>query len=111
MALNNATDHFTVLARPGPALPGRPALRDLGPVPRPGAHRPGSTSARWPTSCTAAEPGTARWVADAPDGLAPQLTLVDGDESGLERADVVARLTRHLAVAPSAWDPYDNAVG
>jgi hypothetical protein len=110
MAVNNATDRFTLLLvrgrryrvvqryetwvqyrsrRPQP----RVDLRDLA------------------DELTAVEPGSARWVADAPDGLAPELALADGHESGLDRADVVARLTRHLAGAPAAWDPYANAVG
>jgi hypothetical protein len=110
MAINNATERFTLLLvrgrhyqvtqryetwvqyrsrRPNPRVDLRPLADEL----------------------TAAEPGAARWEATAPDGLAPQLTLADGDESGLDRADVVARLTRHLAEAPAAWDPYDNAVG
>ncbi len=110
MALNNATDRFTLLLvrgrrfrvvqryetwvqyrsrRPHPRVDLRPLADEL----------------------TAAEPGPARWVAEAPDGLSPQLHLVDGQESGLERNDVVARVTRHLAGAAAAWDPYDNQVG
>jgi hypothetical protein len=110
MAVNNATDCFTLLIvrgrhykvvqryetwvqyrsrRPSP----RVDLRDLA------------------EELTAVEPGSARWVAQAPDELAPELTLADGHESGLERADLVARLSRHLAGAPAAWDPYAHAVG
>ncbi len=91
MAVNNATDHFTLLLvrgrhykvvqryetwvqyrsrRPQPRVDLRPLADEL----------------------TAAEPASARWVADAPDDLSPQLTLVEGDESGLERADLIARL-------------------
>ena len=55
---------------------------------------------------TAAEPGSAHWFAEAPGDLAPVLGLVDGAESGLERAAVLSRLTRHLQTAPVAWDPY-----
>jgi hypothetical protein len=110
MALNNATDCFTLFLargrrfrvvqryetwvqyrsrRPQPRVDLRPLADEL----------------------SAAEPGSARWVADGPDDLSPQLTLVDGDESGIERADVLARVGRHLAGAPAAWDPYANAVG
>lgn len=55
---------------------------------------------------TAAEPGSARWEADAPGDLAPELRLADGDESGLDVDAVVGRLRHHLASAPPAWDPY-----
>lgn len=58
---------------------------------------------------TDAEPGSARWFADPPGELAPALGLVDGDESGLDRAEVLERLTRHLSNAPVAWDPYTPA--
>ena len=44
-----------------------------------------------------------------PGALTPVLGLVDGDESGLEPDDVVARVTRHLSTAPAAWDPYAAA--
>jgi hypothetical protein len=60
---------------------------------------------------TAAEPGSARWTAEGPDGLAPTLQLADGEESGLDRAEVLERLTRHLREAPMAWDPYAPAAG
>ena len=56
---------------------------------------------------TGAEPGGVTWTADGPGDLAPTLQLADGAESGLDRADVLERLTRHLREAPVAWDPYE----
>ena len=110
MALNNATDCFTVFLARGrhyrvvQRYETWVQFRSRRPQPRVDLRTLAD-------ELTAAEPGAARWVADAPDDLSPQLTLVDGDESGIERADVLARVGRHLAGAPAAWDPYANAVG
>ena len=105
MAVNNATDRFALLVVRGRRYrftyryetwvqyrSRRPKARvDLAPL---------------ADALTAAEPGGATWFADPPGGLAPVLGLVDGDESGLDRADVLGRMTSHLATAPEAWDPY-----
>lgn len=102
MAVNNATDCLGVLVvrgrhytftnlyetwvqlrsrRPKPRVDLRPLAEEL----------------------TAAEPGGVSWSADAPGDLAPALAVT---ESGLDRADVLDRLTRHLREAPPAWDPF-----
>ena len=108
MAVNNATDRFALLVVRGRRYrftyryetwvqyrSRRPEARvDLAPL---------------ADELTAAEPGSARWFADPPGELAPALGLVDGEESGLDRNDVLERLTRHLATAPAAWDPYAPA--
>ena len=108
MAVNNATDRFALLVVRGRRYrfthryetwvqyrSRRPKARvDLAPLAE---------------ELTAAEPGSAQWFAEPPGALAPVLGLADGDESGLEPDDVVARVTRHLSTAPAAWDPY--AVG
>ena len=108
MAVNNATDRFAILVVRGRRYrftyryetwvqyrSRRPKARvDLAPL---------------ADELTAAEPGPARWFAEPADGLTPVLALVDGEESGLDRADVLSRLTRHLAAAPVAWDPYARA--
>ncbi len=105
MAINNATDRFALLVVRGRRYrfthryetwvqyrSRRPKARvDLVPL---------------AAELTAAEPGSARWFAEAPGDLAPALALVDGEESGLDRADVLERLTHHLSTAPVAWDPY-----
>jgi hypothetical protein len=110
MALNNATDCFTVFLARGRHY--RVVQRYETWVQYRSRRPPPRVDLRTlADELTAAEPGSARWVADAPDELSPQLTLVDGDESGIERADVLARVGRHLAGAPTAWDPYANAVG
>jgi hypothetical protein len=49
------------------------------------------------------EPGPARWAADAPGALTPQLRA-DGSE--LPPAVVRAEVESFLASAPAAWDPY-----
>lgn len=56
---------------------------------------------------TAAESGGVTWQADPVGELTPQLEPVDGAESSLGRAEVVAALRRHLAESPAAWDPYE----
>lgn len=52
------------------------------------------------------EPGRARWRAGAAGALEPVLSLRDGEESGLAPDRVTDLVERHLASAPSAWDPY-----
>jgi hypothetical protein len=48
----------------------------------------------------------ARWIADAPGSLTPQLRL-DGDaESGLAPEAFIATVEQYLASAPAAWDPF-----
>ena len=51
-----------------------------------------------------AEPGSTRWTADPPGALTPMLTT--SDQSGLAPGAVRAMVTRFLADAPPAWDPY-----
>ncbi len=55
---------------------------------------------------SAADPH-AVWTATAPSVLSPRLAT-DG-ESGLDPTTVLDHLTRHLASAPPAWDPYAGA--
>jgi len=48
----------------------------------------------------------ARWTADAPGALTPQLRL-DGDaESALAPEAFIATVEQYLASAPAAWDPF-----
>jgi hypothetical protein len=108
MAVNNATDRFALLVVRGRRYhftyryetwvqyrSRRPKARvELAPLAE---------------ELTAVEPGGATWFAEPVGDLAPTLGLVDGAESGLDRADVLDRLTHHLKVAPVAWDPYTTA--
>jgi hypothetical protein len=105
MAVNNATQMLRVMLVQGrryrlelryegwvmltsrPVLP-RPDLRPLA------------------DALTGLEPAGARWTADPPGSLTPFLRLIDDAESGLEPRVVRAELTRFLAVAPPAWDPF-----
>ncbi|CAN5812297.1 hypothetical protein BH24ACT5_BH24ACT5_27530 [soil metagenome] len=52
---------------------------------------------------TADDSGT-EWTASAPSSLTAQLWTTD--ESSLDRAVVLRRLTEHLRAAPAAWNPY-----
>jgi threonine aldolase len=54
----------------------------------------------------ALESHSARWEADPPGALTPQLRIVDGAESALEPEKVRARIETFLAVAAEAWDPF-----
>lgn len=59
------------------------------------------------TRLDAAEPGGARWTATPPGDLTPELwTAADGPASELGPDALVDLVTRHLADAPPAWDPY-----
>jgi hypothetical protein len=110
MALNNATGRFTLLLVQGRQY--RVVQRYETWVQYRSRRPPARVDLRpLADELTAVEPGTARWEADAPDELSPELRVAAGGESGLERNDVVARVTRHLTGAPAAWDPYANAVG
>jgi hypothetical protein len=53
---------------------------------------------------TAAERAGSVWSSDPPDALTP--TLAHSGESSLDRAEVVAAITRYLGAAPPAFDPY-----
>lgn len=56
---------------------------------------------------SAAEPGGARWAAGAPSELTPGLrTEPGGPPSALDPAEVARLVTRHLADAPPAWNPF-----
>lgn len=58
---------------------------------------------------TAAEPDGARWTATYPGDLTPELrTAADGPASSLDPDGFVATVTRYLATAPPAWDPYQS---
>jgi hypothetical protein len=48
----------------------------------------------------------ARWSADAPGALTPQLRLDDNDESALAPEAFIATVEQYLATAPAAWDPF-----
>jgi hypothetical protein len=105
MAVNNATERLRILLVHGhryhlelryeswvmfvshPVL-GRP---DLGPLAE---------------ELSGLERASARWEADPPGALTPQLRLADGAESSLSPEQVGARVVAYLAVAPAAWDPF-----
>lgn len=53
---------------------------------------------------TALESGAVTWDATPPSSLTP--VLAASDESSLAPARVLDELSRHLAAAPVAWDPY-----
>lgn len=56
---------------------------------------------------TATEPHGATWTATPPGELTPELsTAPDGPASSIHPAQLVATVTRHLADAPPARDPY-----
>jgi hypothetical protein len=55
---------------------------------------------------SAAEPQGARWEADPPGALTPQLRLAGGAESALPPEQVRTRIERFLATAVDAWDPF-----
>jgi hypothetical protein len=103
MAIQNATDRFRILLvqgrhyryvdryetwvqyrsrRPKPRVDLRPLAEAL----------------------TALEPRSTTWIASAPSELAP--TMAPLAESALDPDTVLAELTRHLATASAAWDPY-----
>jgi hypothetical protein len=65
----------------------RPDLRDLAP------------------RLSERESGDARWTASAPGALTPRLEVVGG-HSDLAPDVVVDEITRFLAGAPAAWDPF-----
>ncbi|HTX00684.1 MAG TPA: DUF6687 family protein [Acidimicrobiales bacterium] len=52
----------------------------------------------------ALEGGGRRWSADPPARTRPVLACEEG--TGLAEGDLLAVLTRHLAGAPAAWDPF-----
>jgi hypothetical protein len=105
MAVNNATERLRILLVHGhryrlelryetwvmfvsrPVLP-RP---DLGPL---------------AVALTGLEPHGARWEADPPSGLTPQLRIAAGAESGLAPELVRQKIEAFLATAVGAWDPF-----
>ena len=105
MAVNNATERLRILLVQGnryrlelryetwvmfvtrPVLP-RP---DLGPL---------------AAELTTLESGGARWEADPPGALTPQLRIVGRGESALAREQVTATIETFLTAAPAAWDPF-----
>ena len=108
MAVNNATDRFALLVVRGRRY--RFTYRyETWVQYRSRRPKPRVDLAPLAEELTAAEPGGARWFAEPVGDLAPVLALVDGDESGLDHGAVLERLTRHLATAPAAWDPYTPA--
>jgi hypothetical protein len=52
------------------------------------------------------EPHGARWEADPPSGLTPQLRIAGGAASDLAPELVRQRVEGFLATAPAAWDPF-----
>jgi uncharacterized protein DUF6687 len=48
----------------------------------------------------------AKWHADPPGALTPQLHTTNGAESRLAPADVVQHVGDYMRTAPPAWDPY-----
>ena len=59
---------------------------------------------------TAAEAGGVRWDAGAPGDLTPELAPAD-DGSSIEPGELVLAVTRFLAAATPAWDPYRVSAG
>lgn len=58
---------------------------------------------------TAEEPTGAVWSSTPPADLTPELaTVADGPASSLAPEQVVGEVTRFLAEAPPAWDPYEQ---
>jgi hypothetical protein len=105
MAVNNATSCSRVLLVQGRRY--RLELRYEGWVmfvSRPIARRPDLRALA--RELTASEPGDARWEADPPGALTPQLRIADHAESGLSLHQVRARIEGFLATAPAAWDPF-----
>jgi hypothetical protein len=105
MAVNKATERLRILLVQGHRyrlelryeswvmFVSHPVLRrpDLGPL---------------ALELTGLESRGARWEADPPSALTPQLRIADGAESALPPEQVRARIERFLAVAPEAWDPF-----
>jgi hypothetical protein len=105
MAINNATDCFSVLSVRGQSYSfgyryeswvqyrsRRPRLRvDLQPL---------------ADELTTLEPGGAHWEFDGVGPIIPRLSLHGADDSALSPDDFRSRLEAHLRAGPSAWDPY-----
>jgi hypothetical protein len=105
MAVNNATERLRILLAHGHRyrlelryeswvmFVSRPVLRrpDLGPLAE---------------ELSRLERSGARWEADPPGALTPQLRLADGAESSLSPELVRSRVAVFLAVAPAVWDPF-----
>ena len=104
MAVNNATERLRILLvhdgryrlelryeswviHPSRAVLPRPDLRPLAVV------------------LSGLEPAGARWEADPPSGLTPQLRVGPGAASDLPPETVQRQIERYLATAPPAWDP------
>jgi hypothetical protein len=105
MAVNNATERLRILLVHGhryrlelryetwvmfvsrPVLP-RPDLNPLA------------------VALSELEPHGARWEADPPSGLTPQLRIAGGAESGLAPELAQQRIEAFLATAAGAWDPF-----
>jgi hypothetical protein len=107
MAVDNATERFRILLVHGRRY--RLELRYetwVMYVSRPVAARPDLRPLA--DVLTSREPAGARWSADPPGALTPQLRL-DGDatvESGLAPEEFIDAVEQYLADAPSAWDPF-----
>jgi hypothetical protein len=105
MAVNNATERLRILLVQGHRyrlelryetwvmFVSHPVLRrpDLGPL---------------AAELSGLERDGARWEADPPGALTPQLRIIDGAESSLPAEQVRARTVGFLAIAPEAWDPF-----
>ncbi len=105
MAVNNATERLRILLVSGHRyrlelryetwvmFVSRPVLRrpDLRPLAE---------------ELSAAERAGARWEADPPGALTPQLRIAQAAESALTPEQVRSRIEAFLARAPAEWDPF-----
>jgi hypothetical protein len=105
MAVNNATERLRILLVHGHRY--RLELRYetwVMFVSRPVLPRPVLTPLA--DELSALESHGARWEADPPSGLTPQLRVAGGAESDLAPERVRQRVEAFLATAPGAWDPF-----
>jgi len=54
------------------------------------------------------ETGQGRWSFDGVDRITPKLAMTGAEESRIPPKEFVALVTRFLAQAPGAWNPYDS---
>ncbi|MCU1399092.1 MAG: hypothetical protein JWN62_2201 [Acidimicrobiales bacterium] len=103
MAVNQSTECFRVLLRQGDHW--RLELRyESWVMYRSRAVRPRPDLRVLAGRLTACEPSGARWTADPPNALTPQLSSA-ADGSGLAPELVEREIRGFLATAPAAWDP------
>jgi hypothetical protein len=105
MAVNNATERLRILLVHGHRY--RLELRYetwVMFVSRPVLARPELTPLA--AELSELESHGARWEADPPGALTPQLRVAGGAESDLSPTVMRQRVEAFLATAPGAWDPF-----